>query len=80
MSDIPDTLITFKENIMDNIAAMYAEFISWYDPYYMDDQPENVNDMIYNLKEIKKDLLQAGTDFPEVQEGLAKIDNILQLA
>jgi hypothetical protein len=46
----------------------------------MDDQPENVNDMIYNLKEIKKDLLQAGTDFPEVQEGLAKIDNILQLA
>ena len=46
---------------MKRFIEAYANFISNYDPYYSNDQPENETDMIYNLREIEKDLIENDT-------------------
>jgi len=55
---------------MKRFIEAYADFISSYDPFYADNQPEEPADMIYNLREIEKDLIENGTpaDDPELWE------------
>ena len=36
----------------------YKQFLEYWDPYNTDDIPETPEGMLYNLKEIKKDLEQ----------------------
>lgn len=61
---------------MDNFVSDYISFVSWLDPYYMDDYPEEPAEMAYNLREIKKDLDLCGDDDKDINAAKSRI-NIL---
>ena len=50
-----------RAEIYDSLKEAYAKFISEYDPYSQETQPDTLEGMLYNLEEINKDL-EADTD------------------
>lgn len=50
-----------RAEIYDSLKEAYTKFISEYDPYSQEAQPDTLEGMLYNLEEINKDL-EADTD------------------
>lgn len=62
---------------MDRFINAYIAFLSWYDPYYQDDEPEEPAAMFYNLQEIKKDLDRCGDSDREIREAKSRVNVLL---
>ena len=63
---------------MKDAKTAYIDFLKYWDPYNTDDIPEAPEEMLYNLKEIKKDLEADNQPENDWTRSIAKINDTIK--